>query len=116
MCFLAAKTQPYKSILKISDRHYISHKSFQNIPECSRMLKVKFKLKISDRHYISHKLFQNVPESLSVLKLKISDRHYISHKSFQNVPEGSRMFQNVPEYTQMSLHADCRSMSLHASP
>jgi len=61
----------------------------------SRMFKLKFKLTVvSDTHYNSQKLFQNVPEY---------------YRMFQNVPEGYRRFQ-------MSLHSDCRSMSLNAGP
>ena len=81
----------------------ISRKSWQNVPECSRTLKLK--LKISDRHYIKSKV---VPEG---------------SRRFQNVLEGSRRFQNAhrsmglhADFRSMSLHADCRSMSLLAGP
>ena len=93
----------------ISDRHYSSPKSFQNVLECSSWKSVTDITLLTS----CFKRFQKVPEGsrrfqkvsgssrrsvcLSIFKLKISDRHYISHKSFQVFPECVRMFQNVPE-------------------
>ncbi len=81
--------------LKISDRHYISHKFFQKVPECSSWSSSWKSVTYITLVTSLCRMFQNVQ-----VEVKVENQWQTLHLS-QVVPDNSRKFQNVPECSRM---------------